>query len=82
MLKRVPQRVLLLVSDGDWLIPSAEEGPRLKQLLPRCRLRVCIHFSIVSQKTCGSLHIATKQRSHAQLLKIGLAEINPGILAG
>ena len=40
LLKHVSQRVLLLVGDNDLLIPSKEEGPRLKERLPRCRLRV------------------------------------------
>ena len=42
-LKEVGQRVLLLAGDGDWLIPSADEGERLQKLLPRCQLRVCPH---------------------------------------
>ena len=41
-LKDVGQRVLLLVGDGDWLIPSADEGARLQKLLQRCQLRVLI----------------------------------------
>ena len=36
----VAQRVLLLIGDGDLLLPSAEEGPRLQRLLPRCNLKV------------------------------------------
>ena len=32
--------MLLLAGDGDWLIPSADEGARLQKLLPRCQLRV------------------------------------------
>ena len=39
-LKDVGQRVLLLAGDGDWLIPSADEGRRLQKLLQRCQLRV------------------------------------------
>lgn len=39
-IKTVQARVLVLVGDGDWLIPSREEGPRLQKLLPRCILRV------------------------------------------
>lgn len=34
-LDNVTQRVLVLTSDGDLLIPSADEGPRLQRLLPR-----------------------------------------------
>ena len=43
---QIQQRVLVLASDQDWLIPSKEEGRRLKQKLPRCRLKVLIllHF--------------------------------------
>ena len=36
----VQQRVLLMTADGDLLIPSKEEGPRLTKLLPRCRHKV------------------------------------------
>ena len=39
-LHTIQQRVLVLASDQDWLIPSREEGRRLKQKLPRCRLKV------------------------------------------
>ncbi|KAK9838483.1 hypothetical protein WJX81_002279 [Elliptochloris bilobata] len=39
-IKTVQARVLVLTGDGDWLIPSREEGPRLQKLLPRCVLRV------------------------------------------
>lgn len=38
LLKTVKQRVLLLASGADLLIPSAEEGSRLKDLL-QCRLK-------------------------------------------
>ena len=45
---QIQQRVLVLASDQDWLIPSKEEGRRLKQKLPRCRLKVLtiilLHF--------------------------------------
>lgn len=40
LLPSVQQRVLVLVGDGDILIPSAEEGPRLQRALPRAHLRV------------------------------------------
>ncbi|KAK9809406.1 hypothetical protein WJX73_003127 [Symbiochloris irregularis] len=40
LLKGVKQRVLILVSDGDFLLPSRDEGPRLKKLLPRANLKV------------------------------------------
>lgn len=43
MLPRIQQRVLLLTADGDLLIPSKEEGPRLQKLLPRCRLKVMLY---------------------------------------
>lgn len=36
----VQQRVFLITADGDLLIPSKEEGPRLQKLLPRCRHKV------------------------------------------
>lgn len=36
----VQQRVLLLIGDGDWLIPSSAEGERLEKMLPRCSLKV------------------------------------------
>lgn len=35
---QVPQRVLLLVGNQDAMIPSGQEGPRLRRALPRCRL--------------------------------------------
>lgn len=38
-LRQVEQRVLLVVGDGDLLLPSGEEGKRLEKLLPRCRLK-------------------------------------------
>ncbi len=43
MLPRIQQRVLLLTADGDLLIPSKEEGPRLQKLFPRCRLKVMLY---------------------------------------
>ena len=42
-LGKIQQRVLCLASEQDWLIPSAEEGNRLKRKLPRCRLKVISH---------------------------------------
>lgn len=39
-LKKLMQRTLLITSDGDWLLPSREEGPRLQKLLPRVQLKV------------------------------------------
>ena len=41
LLPKIQQRVFLLTADNDLLIPSKEEGPRLKNLLPRCRHKVC-----------------------------------------
>lgn len=40
VLSRLEQRVLLLTGGRDLLLASAEEGPRLKRLLPRSRLKV------------------------------------------
>ena len=40
VLSQVEQRVLLLTGGRDLLLASAEEGPRLKRLLPRSRLKV------------------------------------------
>ncbi|PSC68099.1 Acyltransferase chloroplastic [Micractinium conductrix] len=40
LLPNIQQRVFLLVGDQDLLIPSKEEGPRLKRALPRAQLRV------------------------------------------
>jgi hypothetical protein len=42
----VTQRVLLLVSDGDLLLPSGAEGRRLEKLLPRCTSKVCRRRSL------------------------------------
>ena len=39
-LKDVQQRTLLLVSEADLLLPSREEGPRLKRKLKRCEVKV------------------------------------------
>ncbi|KXZ52840.1 hypothetical protein GPECTOR_8g223 [Gonium pectorale] len=39
-LKKVRQRVLLLVGENDMVIPSASEAPRLARALPRARARV------------------------------------------
>lgn len=39
-MKNVSQRVLLLVGEGDWLIPSQSEGKRLEKVLPRCSVKV------------------------------------------
>ena len=36
----IQQRVLLVTGDGDLLIPSSSEGPRLEKAIPRCILRV------------------------------------------
>ena len=41
-LKSVMQRVLLLTSDQDLLLPSREEGPRLAKALPRCNHKVSL----------------------------------------
>ncbi len=38
-LRSVPQRVLAVVGRLDFVVPSAQEGPRLKKELPRCQLR-------------------------------------------
>lgn len=40
LLTKIQQRVFLLTADNDFLIPSKQEGPRLKKLLPRCRHEV------------------------------------------
>lgn len=37
--------MLLLIGDGDWLIPSSEEGPRLEKAIPRCTLKVRVVHS-------------------------------------
>lgn len=47
-LKNVGQRVLLLVGEGDWLIPSQAEGKRLETVLARCIVKACAHLSTVS----------------------------------
>ena len=45
-LKNVGQRVLLLVGEGDWLIPSKSEGKRLETVLARCIVKACAHLII------------------------------------
>ena len=42
-LKNVGQRVLLLVGEGDWLIPSSSEGKRLETVLARCVVKAWPH---------------------------------------
>lgn len=42
-MKNVGQRVLLLVGEGDWLIPSQSEGKRLEKVLPRCVVKANPH---------------------------------------
>jgi pimeloyl-ACP methyl ester carboxylesterase len=37
---QVAQRVLLIASSNDLIIPSRTEGPRLKAALSRCRLQM------------------------------------------
>lgn len=49
-LKNVGQRVLLVVGDGDLLIPSGEEGKRLEKALPRCRLKVRVPMPVLGER--------------------------------
>ncbi|GMH32734.1 hypothetical protein BSKO_00568 [Bryopsis sp. KO-2023] len=37
---KVQQRVLLVVGDGDWMLPSGDEAERLSGLLPRCSTKI------------------------------------------
>ena len=46
LLPNIQQRVFLLTADNDFLIPSKQEGPRLKNLLPRCRHEVCVSVAV------------------------------------
>lgn len=57
----VSQRVLLLIGDSDLLLPSADEGPRLKRLLPRCNLKV--------KPGLSSRHIQQFRCSHTFLFR-------------
>lgn len=55
LLPNIQQRVFLLAADNDLLIPSKQEGPRLKNLLPRCRLKAsfCVCVSVcVDARVC------------------------------
>ena len=54
VLKEVGQRVLLLTGEGDLLIPSREEGPRLQRLLPRCQLKVALPSRPAPSCLCGA----------------------------
>jgi pimeloyl-ACP methyl ester carboxylesterase len=36
ILKKIKTRTLVIVSDSDNLLPSAEEGPRLMKEMPNC----------------------------------------------
>lgn len=40
LLKEVKQRVLLLASERDFLIPSESEAKRLANIVPRCRSKI------------------------------------------
>lgn len=52
-LKSVMQRVLLLTSDQDLLLPSKEEGPRLAKALPRANHKVNhAHVLLAGLKVC------------------------------
>lgn len=58
LLPNIQQRVFLLAADNDLLIPSRQEGPRLKNLLPRCRLKVsfCV-FDCVCVRVCVCVYV-------------------------
>ena len=56
MLSQVEQRVLLLTGGKDLLLASAEEGPRLKRLLPRSRLKVATAALLLQCSTPVLLH--------------------------
>ena len=58
-LKSVSQRVLLLVGDGDLLLPSGNEGKRLARELPRCVSKVMA--SRLSFATCPGLRDPTSR---------------------
>ena len=49
----IQQRVFLLTADGDLLIPSKEEGSRLKSLLPRCRHEASVTVCICLRSDVG-----------------------------
>ena len=53
-LNSIQQRTLLLCSDLDFLLPSREEGPRLKNKLRRCNLRVS--YSVQTCLSSGPAH--------------------------
>lgn len=53
LLPNIQQRVFLLTADNDLLIPSKQEGTRLKNLLPRCRHKVCL---CVCLWVCACVH--------------------------
>ena len=46
LLPKIQQRVFLLTADNDFLIPSKQEGPRLKNLLPRCQHKVSVSLAV------------------------------------
>ena len=46
LLPKIQQRVFLLTADNDFLIPSKQEGSRLKNLLPRCRHKVRVSVAV------------------------------------
>jgi hypothetical protein len=62
VLKNVQQRVLLLTGEGDLLIPSREEGPRLQKLLPRCQLKV----RLISLLLNADPHPRQQLQAHSQ----------------
>ena len=52
----VTQRVLLLVSDGDLLLPSGAEGRRLGRELPRCVSKVRRRRSLRKHSLSSRVH--------------------------
>ena len=55
----VGQRVLLLVGDGDLLLPSGAEGKRLARMLPRCVSKVVLRppaHSVISSWLAKAIH--------------------------
>ena len=69
MLNSLEQRVLLLTGGQDLLVPSAEEGKRLKRVLPRCRLKVSsLSRDALAQCNCHCLVCLALRRGEAAVL--------------
>ena len=76
-LKNVSQRVLLLVGEGDWLIPSQAEGKRLETVLARCIVKVCIHLFLCLNVTSDQDFMYENKTLGKFVLQLQTCSVNP-----